>query len=370
MRIALDISQIVYEGTGVARFTEGLLSAILNQKKSNHYWVFFTQTFRRDIDKHIISQITDNGYSYKDLLMPPKLGEFLWNQARIFPIDKLIHGLDWYISSDWTEPPAKCKKATIVHDLIFKRYPETVDGYVKSVMQRKIPLAVKECDVIFADSETTKGDLLEYYSADKEKVIVNYPGVTMLATDARVTPEKVREKFMLKKKYIIAVGKKEPRKNLERLFSAFKKLAIPELELLVVGPSGWGAELKESENIKFTGFVSDPELRKLYEMSSGLVFPSLYEGFGYPAVEAMQLGVPVALSKTSSLEEIGRESALFFNPEDVDSIATGIETLLNNPAKEKNITAAREKAKTYSWENYLTTLIKTLETHSSEYAGV
>jgi glycosyltransferase involved in cell wall biosynthesis len=361
MRIALDISQLVYEGTGVARFTDGLLNAILHQKKSNHYWVFFTQTFRRDINKHTISQITDAGYSYKDLLMPPKIGEFFWNQVRLLPIDKLIPGLDWYISSDWTEPPALCKKATIVHDLIFKKYPETVDPYILSVMKRKIPLVAKECNIIFADSETTKKDFLHYFPTDETKIIVNYPGVSLLGTDATVTRENVKAKYKLNKPYFIAVGKKEPRKNLERLIKAFEKLSNPNVELLIVGSAGWGKELKESKNIRFTGYVSDPELRKLYELSIGLVFPSLYEGFGYPAVEAMQLGVPVAMSQTSSLEEIGRDTALFFDPENIDSIVMALGNLMDENRRKMLSASGRIKAKEYNWDSYLNTFITTLE---------
>lgn len=362
MRIAIDISQIVYEGTGVARFTEGLVDAILDYSK-DHYWIFLSQTFRRNIDKKIQQRIYDKGFSYKNLLLPPKLGDIWWNQLRPVTIDSLLPEIDWYISSDWTEPPSKSKKATIIHDLIFKRYPETVDGYVRSVMERKIPLSINENKVLFADSKATKEDLIEYFNIDEKKVVVNYPGVTSL-DDSSATEASVRNKYNIKKPFFITVGKQEPRKNIPTLIDAFTALQRDDIELLIIGQKGWGEQLKDQQNIRFLGYVPDAELAQLYKISNGMIFPSLYEGFGYPALEAMLAGTAVALSNTSSLQEIGKDSALFFNPEKTLEITESMEKLLDASTRKQIAAKGKDNAKAYTWERYFDTLIKTLEERS------
>lgn len=359
MRIALDISQIVYEGTGVARFTEGLVKSIIRSKK-NHTWIFFFQTFRRKLKKELLDEITSNGFPYHNLFIPPRVSDVWWNHLHMYSIDNLIPDLDWYISSDWSEPPANCKKATIVHDLVFRKYPETVDSYVRAVMQRKIHWVAKEDSVIFADSYATKNDLEQYYNV-KGKIVVNYPGVTPLPKDPSLTKETIEKKFKIDKPFFIAVGKREPRKNLDALIEAFKELNNENILLLIVGQEGWGDEIKRTKNVHFTGYVTDSELRKLYEMSIGLIFPSLYEGFGFPAVEAMQLGTPVALSNTSSLAEIGDKAALLFNPTSISSITTAMHELLDKSTRDQLKKKGLEKAEKYTWDTYLYTLERTIE---------
>ncbi len=362
MKIAIDISQIVYEGTGVGRFTQGLVDGILENSKE-HNWIFFYQTLRRSIPQEMIQKISDKGFSYRNLMMPPTIGNIVWNKMHFVSIDPLIHGADWYISSDWTEPPSRKKKATIVHDLIFKRYPETVDASVKAVMESKVTYAVKECKVIFADSETTKNDLHEYYKVPDKKVVVNYPGVSALDYEGSSSAE-VKKKYKLHKPYFITVGKQEPRKNIDRLLQAFRQLNRDDIELLVVGQAGWGEQLTSFENVRFLGYVPDNELHYLYAESSGMVFPSLYEGFGYPAVEAMLAETPVALSNTSSLKEIGKDAGIFFEPENIDSITDAMFTLLEPSTRKKLVDKAKSKAEHYTWEKYYDTLIRTLEAHS------
>ncbi len=362
MKIAIDISQIVYEGTGVGRFTQGIVDSVLENSKE-HNWIFFYQTFRRQMPHTLIQKISDKGFSYRSLMLPPTLGNIIWNKMHFLSIDPLIHGADWYISSDWTEPPSRKKKATIVHDLVFKRYPETVDPGIRAVMESKIAHAVNECKVIFADSEATKKDLHDYYKVADKKVVVNYPGVTPLSTEG-VSAADVKKKYKLRKPYFITVGKQEPRKNIERLLQAFRQLNRDDVEVLVVGQKGWGEQFTSFENVRFPGYVPDNELHYLYSESLGMIFPSLYEGFGYPAVEAMLAETPVALSNTSSLKEIGKDVSVFFEPENIDSITEAMFTLLEPATQKQFISKAKKKALQYTWKKYFDTLVRSLEEHS------
>lgn len=360
MKIGIDISQAVYEGTGVARFTEGLTRAII-ANPHGHTWTFFYYHFRRDLPAALLTDIKQAGHEIVTVPLPPKIMTYIWNTLHIWPIDTLIPGMDWFITSDWTEPPARCKKATIVHDLAFKRFPETVDPGILAVMQQKLALVAKESSLIFADSAATKADLAQYYQVTDNKVQVVYPGVQPI-TPHVPDPKLIKEKFQITKPYLLTVGKLEPRKNLKRLFAAFQKMNNPEIELVVVGQKGWGDMPAPIPGIVMAGFVSDSELHALYAGAQGLVFPSVWEGFGYPAVEAMQHGIPTALSNRSSLAEIGAQRAFLFDPESVDEIVKALQALLTDTGKRAAyIKTGLEYVQGLTWSHYLEQCIQALE---------
>ena len=352
MKIGIDISQAVYEGTGVARFTEGLTRAIL-QNPRGHSWTLFYYHFRRDLPTELLKDISVAKIPLISVPLPPKAMSFIWNDLHTFSIDTLMPGLDWFITSDWTEPPASCKKATIVHDLAFKRFPETIDPSIMSVMQKKLSLVSKESSLIFADSQATKTDLVEFYHVAPDKIQVNYPGLTP-REQTRIDLPTLQKKFSITKPYLLTVGKLEPRKNLSRLFEAYSRLNNPEIELVVVGQKGWGEMPSPVKGVQMAGFVSEDELTALYQHSLGLVFPSLWEGFGYPAVEAMQLGVPTALSGRSSLAELGNSRSILFDPESVDGIFAALQQLTTDEQLRQELsTKGLAYTKMLTWDRYL-----------------
>ncbi|MCX7996722.1 MAG: glycosyltransferase family 4 protein [Patescibacteria group bacterium] len=367
MTIGIDISQIVYTGTGVARFTDGLVREILRDGRG-HHWHFVYYAFRRQPDPALIGAIRSAGYGVTAIPLPPTIMEIAWNRLRIPAVTALVPGLDWFLTSDWTEPPAACRKATIVHDLVFKRYPETVNTKIRAVMKRRLALVAHESDIIFCDSETTRTDLHKHYTITPEKTIVNFPGLTPLP-EPKQSLEAVLKAYNLTPPYYLAVGKREPRKNLERLVAAYEKLdpvngppGSRSTQLVIAGDNGWGKEqVNLPPDIHFLGFVPDEDLTALYRGSLGLVFPSLYEGFGYPAVEAMSLGVPVALSDTSSLAEIGANIALKFDPYSVDAIADALRQLQDPIIRKRLATAGPKRAAEFSWQRYANTLVSTLQ---------
>ena len=360
MKIGIDISQAVYEGTGVARFTEGLTRAIL-QNPHGHTWTFFYYHFRRNLSSALLQEIKKSPHKLVSLPLPPKAMTYLWNDLHTFSIDTLIPDLDWFITSDWTEPPTKAKKATIVHDLAFKRFPETIDTTIMTVMQKKLDLVRKESSLIFSDSQATKTDLIEFYHLDQNKIIVNFPGVSQPAPST-VDLVALQKKYGFSKPYLLTVGKLEPRKNLNRLFEAFSDLNSSDIELVVVGQKGWGEIPEPVPGIHMAGFVPEEDLTALYQHSLGLVFPSLWEGFGYPAVEAMQLGIPTALSGRSSLAELGNGRSILFDPETVDGIRAAIQQLITDePYRQELIQKGLEFTHSLTWEMYLQQCVHALE---------
>lgn len=372
MKIGIDISQIVYEGTGVARFTNGLVNAIL-QYNTQHEWTFFFSGLRQKLPTELQQQIKQKGHKIISLPIPPKVLSIINNDLHSFSKFatsnfQLFTQLDWFITSDWTEPALPCKKATIVHDLVFKRFPETVDNTILKTQEKRLYWVTKESHLIFADSQATKDDIIDIYKVASEKIVVNYPGVEVF----RPSVEKINEtkqKYGIDAPFILTVGKIEPRKNIAKLIEAFNIFSSkhPEMELLIVGQKGWGTmQPVDNKKIRFLGHVSDEELYSLYASSYMFVMPSIYEGFGYPAIEAMHFFTIVALSNTSSLKELGQGVSEFFDPYDVNAMAQALENvILNKENRRTIIDKGITKAQQYTWENYYKTLIQSLKDMSS-----
>jgi glycosyltransferase involved in cell wall biosynthesis len=355
MNIGIDISQMVYEGTGVARFTRGLLKAILEYDNKNH-WLFFFSGLRRKIDPEIKKQILRNGHDLVVWPVPPKGLSLLWNDwHRLGIAPKRINNLDLFITSDWAEPLIpNVKKATIVHDLVFKRYPETVEANILKTQEKRLNWVTRESDLIFADSIATRDDLVGFYKLDEKKIIVNYPGVEVTRPDA------INNK---PRPFILTVGKIEPRKNLDRLVKAFNMMDNRDLDLVIAGPSGWQTLSPDFNrpNIKVLKFVSDQELYSLYTTSLFFVYPSLWEGFGIPVIEAMMLGTPVTCSNTSSIREVAGDAALLFDPENTNDILTALKKMTGDePLRKELVKKGVKNATKFTWNNYYVKMMKSI----------
>lgn len=365
MNIGIDISQIVYKGTGVSRFTEGLVSAILEYDTKNNWSFFFSS--RQELPITVESNILSKNQELIKWPIPPKVLSLLWNDLHQY--SQLItpkREFDWFITSDWTEPPIKTKKATIVHDLVFKKYPETVHNTILQTQEKRMKWVTKESDLIFADSQSTAEDLNEYYSFDKKKITVNYPGVqSSMEMDINFIDE-IRSNFRIPEQFILTVGKLEPRKNLEKLIEAYHLLQKKHKKLpalVIVGMRGWDTDIKKHDDIILPGYVNDEILTALYQSAMCFVYPSIYEGFGYPVVEAMGNKCPVLTSNTSSLKEISEgNTALTFDPFDTKDIAEKLEKMITNQQMRTTyIKKGLARSKDFTWKQYVDTLIKSLE---------
>lgn len=366
MKIGIDVSQIVYEGTGVARFLNGFIDAIFKYDTKNN-WIFFFSSTRRKIPIELKAKIEQSHHSIKQFRLSPTMLSFLWNRLHVVNIEHFIGEVDWFITSDWAEPPVKnTKKATIVHDLVYKRYPETVDKKILNTQKIRLPRIVKESNIVITDSKSTKKDLMEYFHLPEKKIEVIYPGV-----DSPKIPimhiQKTLAKYKLNHPFILTVGKIEPRKNLKRLVEAFEAANPHNLELVIVGTSGWEKlNLKKNHNIRYLGYVEDEELFSLYRSCYFFIFPSLWEGFGYPVIEAMTQNAPVASSNTSSLGEVGKGAALFFDPSSIESIKEAINEMVSNDKLRHDLRAkGKEISGEFTWKNYYEKFMKTLYDYRS-----
>lgn len=345
MTIGIDISQIVYEGTGVARYTKNLVEAILNYDTENDY-VFFFSSLRRTLDSNLEKRIKQK-HKLNKFFFPPQLLNLFWNQLHQIKINHLIGICDVFISSDWTQPPisSPTKKVTIVHDLVFLKYPETLHPKIAAVQKRRLYWVKKECDLIIVDSQSTKKDLITLLNIEKRRLRVVYPAVE-IQNPTKTDFDRINKIYNIRNtKYILSVGKLEPRKNLFRLISSFQKADLKDAPLLIIGPKGWDSKefqisnlkLQIPKNVKFLGYVPDADLYALYSQALFFIYPSIYEGFGYPIVEAMTLGCPVAASNTSSMKEIVEGYGLLFNPESEDAIVDSIKKLYTDEGLRKEL---------------------------------
>jgi glycosyltransferase involved in cell wall biosynthesis len=183
MKIGIDISQIVHEGTGVASYTENLVKNLLKIDSKNQYILFGASFRARGKLKFMLSNYHATGCgscSVKIYPIPPLILEFLWNKLHIFPIEWLIGKVDVFLSSDWLQPPTKAKKVTTIHDLIVYKYPESFEvkgGHnIVTNQKRRIKWVARECDSVLCDSKATKKDAMEILGIEGNKLRVIYPG--------------------------------------------------------------------------------------------------------------------------------------------------------------------------------------------------
>lgn len=176
MKIGIDISQTAFENTGVSRYLESLVENLLKIDNRNEYILFFS-SLRKNLNPKILNLANHKNVKIKKFKIPPTMLDFVWNKIHILPLEWLVGNVDLFITSDWTEPPSKFKKATILYDLIAYRYPEGTDEKIISVQKRKLEWVKRESNIVFCISESTKKDAMEILHIEEDRLKVIYPGI-------------------------------------------------------------------------------------------------------------------------------------------------------------------------------------------------
>jgi glycosyltransferase involved in cell wall biosynthesis len=294
----------------------------------------------------------------------------LWHRLNIPlpPVEWFVGGpLDLLHATDFVLPPSKARRKLLtIHDLAFLFYPDAAMPSLHHYLNVVVPRSVRRADALVADSQHTAQDLNEQWQVPLERITVVQGAVDHVHFRPVGDPQQlaeVRQRYGLgERPYILALSRLEPRKNFVRLIEAFAaaraEARLPH-RLVIGGRKGWlyesiftrVQELGLADDVLFPGFIADADLPALYSGAAFFAYPSLYEGFGLPIVEAMACGAPVLTSDNSCLPEAGGPGAIYVRAEDVGSIAEGLVRLATDDALAAKLAAAgQEHAGGFTWE--------------------
>jgi glycosyltransferase involved in cell wall biosynthesis len=282
------------------------------------------------------------------------------------PISALRNAFD-LLHVNYNAPPlSPCPTVVTIHDIAFEHYPEFFSPRDLLILKTLVPLSARRAARVITVSEHARCEILDRYGVPPHKVAVTYEaaGEQFQPVTDPAALEAVRDKVGVGRlPFVLALGNLQPRKNLLRLVEAFRRLAgsvASDLGLVIAGQAQWRqsdlfravAEAGLEERVMFPGYIADADLPALYSAACVFVYPSLYEGFGLPPLEAMACGTPVVCSNAASLPEVVGTAALTFDPVDVDALAQALATVLQDPAQAAELRRrGPERASQFSWEH-------------------
>jgi glycosyltransferase involved in cell wall biosynthesis len=368
--IGIDYTAAIHQSAGIGRYTHELVKTLakLTTKSIQPQYRLFVA----GAGKNFAPTLPGPNFTWCPTRLTERWLARLWYRLRLpLWIETWTGSLDLFHAPDFFLPPAKPGTPTIVtvHDLSFVREPATTMPGMEAHLNKWVPNSVRRADHVIAVSETTRQDLIELYQTPPEKITTLYHGVTseFQPVKSPTLLSTLRQKYNLgDSPFVLSVGTIQPRKNYTRLVQAFAQID-KSFSLVIVGSKGWHydeifAEVAKhglEKRVHFSGFVADADLSALYSAASLFVYPSLYEGFGLPALEAMACGTPVVVSNQSSLPEVVGEAGLLVDPYDADALATAMSQVLSDTTLQQQLAkAGQEQAKKFTWERMGTKLLK------------
>jgi glycosyltransferase involved in cell wall biosynthesis len=288
--------------------------------------------------------------------------QWVFGEQTLLPRLAARAGVDLLHSLASTAPLwGRFRRVVTVHDLIYARYPEAHSGLREKGMSVLVPSAARRSHRVIVDSRSTREDLVELVGTDPDRIDVVPLGLGTLRTAEPLPQAEVRARFGLgERRVVLSLSAKRPHKNLGALIAALAEIPAPERPALVLPgyPTAYEVELRRNaqelgvgDSVRFPPWVAAPELEGLWAVATAFVFPSLYEGFGLPVLEAMARGVPVACSNASSLPEVAGDAALLFDPHDRSAITGALRRLLDDgQLRERLRTRGQARAEQFSWD--------------------
>jgi glycosyltransferase involved in cell wall biosynthesis len=290
---------------------------------------------------------------------------YLWQQTRAIRRAQA----DWYVSTFLLPPIVPGRAAVLIHDLSFRAHPDYFPRSIALYMRVLVGLAMRRAEVVVALSVFTRREIERFYPWARPKTVVIYPGLDRAFDTVDTGDEAARQIYGVKPPYILAVGNIHPRKNLGRLLAAYEQVRAQrrDLPMLVwAGLERWGSDdlqvRARAAGAQLIGRVQAAHLPALYRGAQVLVYPSLYEGFGLPPVEAMACGTPVITSNTTSLPEAVGEAAITFDPLSVDQLADAIERVVSDAALQAKLRQGGPvQAARFNWTTTAMQLMQALQ---------
>jgi len=376
LRSAIDYTSAINQQAGIGRFVRGLVNSVTALDTTDQFLLLHATPN----PGRVVTYPRGRHVSRRVLRISERWLNIAWHRLQIpLPADWLTGPIDLFHSPDFVMPPIRAARSILtVHDLAFLLRPECADARLRAYLEKTVPRSVHRADFVVADSENTRNDVICLLGVPPERVTVVPGGV-----DPSFQPIEDHDQLMALRHriglgattpYILFVGMIEPRKNLVGLVEAFDILKsrrpLPH-KLIVVGRRGWLWEATMARvdrspyrsEIIFPGFIPDDHLAALYSAAETFAFPSHYEGFGLPVLEAMACGTPVVASRASSLPEVVGDAGMQVDPDDPESLASALELLALNPEMRADFRVrGLQRAASFTWEASAQTMLDVYHT--------
>ena len=384
-KIGIDYTAAAWQGAGIGRYTRELVQAIIALGGEFAYTLFYaaggldrTSPYLADLRQ--LCEYYPHVRAVPIPLTPRRLTQ-IWQRLRLpLPVEYFTGPLDILHAPDFVLPPTRARTIVTIHDLSFLVYPECAAPGMARYLASAVPRGLRRANIVLADSHATRQDLVRLLAIDPTRVVVVYPGV-----GARFRPlppqtiAPVRQRLGLPERFLLFVSTLEPRKNVVRLLEAFAQFdagrttndeqdpqhqaqtpdQLSPYQLVIAGRRGWLYQeifaaierLRLRDRVRILDFVDDNDLPALYNLAWAFVYPSIYEGFGLPALEALACGTPLLTADNSSLPEVVGDAAVLVPADDVGAIAAGIARVVNDAALRARLRVAGPlRARAFSWE--------------------
>jgi len=365
MIIGVDTRIANKKKTGMGYILANLLPLLLEMDKNNQYVL-------------LGSDLGMEKPNFKAIRLPnlaQKILNYFWKKFFLPSANLFLGKIDRFFFPNFVDFPVSAeKKFLMIADLSFIKYPQFAEKKNQLFLSKNVGSAIKRADKIITLSESAKKEIIEYYKIPSDKVEVVYLGCpkNIYKIDDEYKINEVKNKYGIGDDYILFVGTLEPRKNIEGLIQAYSLLndAFKEkYQLAICGGKGWYYDkifklvntLKLNGHIVFTGYVPEQDLSSIYSGAALFAFPSFYEGFGLPILEAFTCGIPVLVSNNSSLPEVAGEAVIYCDAEKVETIKDGIEKILtDNKLRNELVEKGFIQLQKFSWDKTAEKVVKLL----------
>lgn len=371
MNIGFLADKIPYaERRGWGVYSYQLITALLEVDKDNRYRCFYNLA-GRGRREYVVDSV---GLALDNHLwpLPGRFMDLVWDRWRLLPVEMFLGQIDvLHIPYELLPPVRSARTVVTVHDVTFLRHPEYLEPSFVELFSRRIRHIAKAADRIVTDSHNTKEELLELTDAEEDRVVVVHNGVDESFRPVRDAEHlrRVFHRYGVSPPYVLFVGAADDDKNLVRLAEAIGKIRkqAPEIQLIMAGRDTWGydrlmqrlEEAKLDAGVHRTGFVANTDLAALYSGADVLAIPSIHEGFGLPALEAMACGTAVLASNVASLPEVVGDTGVLVDPYSVDAIHEGLHRLLfDGEFRTRCEIEGRKRSAEFSWKDTATKILQ------------
>ncbi|MFC2034336.1 glycosyltransferase family 4 protein [Chloroflexota bacterium] len=362
MRIGIDYTLAVTETAGIARHIREIVASLLEIDHENEYILVVASDAQGDIINTLSRKVEVHKLPFSN-----KTARKLWHQFGLpFPLEFLTTQFDVFHSPDFLLPPLrKAQGIVTIHDLAHILYPQYTDPRIVKYFTKAVNRSLERAKKVVAVSESTKKDIVKLLGVDADKIDVVYNAVDEMFVPIKDKKQLsvVKDKYKIDHPFILSIGSIQPRKNLQRLIEAYGIIHQDKEinhQLLLIGGAQWLAgDLKKKieklglqDDVRFLGFVPDEDLPHLITLADVFSFPSLYEGFGIPPLEALACGTPVVSSNAPAMPEVLGDAAILVDPMNINALAEALKrSLLDKELRSKLVKKGLKRSKIFTWEN-------------------